>query len=258
MEVKEMYIATSTLESILKAIMLSKLADNAAIIHQKQQKNSLFQTGTKVDNYDFKTVYLKYIQEYKRIEWLEAGKINALQKSIFFYDRHQQVSFGLMVKVCKQALEQGVGYVLSKVSNEACKFREQASSVKKELHRMHGFIRLTPCGDSRIMTGYAEPEHNIGDLIVARFRKQYQDKVIIINTPDNTYIGDEKGVYISKVPSKDFSKLVEEEQSKDEFKEYWLTYYKSQFIESRKNRRLAMQNLPQKYWSWLAEGQCME
>lgn len=238
--------------------MLSKLAGNKALFHEEQQKNSLFQTGTKVNNYDFKEVYRKYIQEYDRVIWLEEGKIDALQKDIFLLDRHKKRPFGLMVKVCRQALNWGVEYVTSKVSDEARKFREQARSVQRELHRMHGFVRLTPCGDGEIMAGYAEPEHDIGDLIVARFRKRYQNKVVIIATTDNTYVGDEQGIYISENCNEDLPQTKEQKEQGNDFEEYWLTYYKSQFIKSRKNRRLAMQNLPKKYWSWMAEGKCME
>ena len=44
----------------------------------------------------------------------------------------------------------------------------------------------------------------------------------------------------------------------DDFTNLWETYYRSQYIEARKNIRLASRFIPKKYWDWLPEGKILK
>jgi hypothetical protein len=60
--------------------------------------------------------------------------------------------------------------------------------------------------------------------------------------------------YQGKIFSLDARPFREFLAKKDDYSTLWEQYYKSQYIEDRKNIRLAQKVIPQKYWDWLQEG----
>jgi hypothetical protein len=44
----------------------------------------------------------------------------------------------------------------------------------------------------------------------------------------------------------------------DIYDSVWEEYYKSQYIEPRKNIKLAAAKIPKKYWDWMPEGKILK
>jgi len=62
------------------------------------------------------------------------------------------------------------------------------------------------------------------------------------------------GNNILDVSSDDYEKYLKE----DIYDSVWEEYYKSQYIEPRKNMRLAAAKIPKKYWDWMPEGKTLK
>jgi hypothetical protein len=59
---------------------------------------------------------------------------------------------------------------------------------------------------------------------------------------------------IFDVNKSDYEKFI----TGDIYDSVWEEYYKSQYIEPRKNMRLAASKIPKKYWNWMQEGKILK
>jgi hypothetical protein len=97
----------------------------------------------------------------------------------------------------------------------------------------------------------AQPKlfHDTADLILRQFAPRYPGTRLVLLLPDTALAL--AGGAITTVSPADYAGVV----ANDPFAATWESYYRSQYIESRKNIVLAQRHIPKKYWDWLPEGQ---
>lgn len=164
-------------------------------------------------------------------------------------------------------LFQYVQYVFSNSSNIEAdltnKFvfdiRKASQLTRKERHRMEAFVRFKLTKD-QLYYAIIEPQCDVLSLIASHFKNRYADQRWLIYDVRRRY-----GIYYDLnlvvivilefnakvgIKSKD-SEMIDEQE--DFYQELWKRYFKSVNIESRKNLKLQMQQMPKKYWKYILE-----
>jgi probable DNA metabolism protein len=164
------------------------------------------------------------------------------QLRVIFYKKSQGFNPNLLNKVLAQAEEKGMQYILSNISDEAKKFYKGARAAMCECHQAKGFLRFQEHGD--LLIAKAEFEHNIIDSLMRHFMDRFPMKKVVILSDGKAHVGEDSELR-EEVIGKYLPLMVSEKKEKDEL---WETFYDSQYIESRRNRKLAMKSVPKKYW----------
>ncbi len=169
------------------------------------------------------------------------------KEEIFFAARHHDYKEAILDKVIEQYETKGPSYVLCKVSNEARIFRNWARQVKFERHRAIALIRLIPIEQRGVLYGEFEVRHKTHELIMLHFMKRFPTYSILIFFGNEACVGRDGEIFRETVERPNIPIV------KDEFEKYWLTFYKSQYIEERRNIPYLKRMLPKKYWKWTPE-----
>ncbi|MDD4178603.1 MAG: DUF4130 domain-containing protein [Candidatus Margulisbacteria bacterium] len=157
--------------------------------------------------------------------------------------------YAIIDKAIEQAESKGISYVLCKVSAEARKFMKYARAVGAEKYRATAFIRLQPIDQHKVLYGEFAIEHQTAELIMLHFMKRFPRYNIMIKFNKEVYIGRNKEIFKQALTVPVVDKPVE----KDEFEQYWLAFYRSQYIPERRNIKYLKRMIPQKYWRWVTE-----
>ncbi|MBU7006840.1 DUF4130 domain-containing protein [Phosphitispora fastidiosa] len=258
--------------SFLRAAMLSRLCKGLCM-HKKEFAESMF-NGRKAidcDTINTEAIRKRYEQSYGTLEWFNSKKARSLAEGVFYASRyHSPDRYRLISKVLLQALEYDLDYVLGRVSKDARSMFNRSRRVCMEAHRANGFIRLSPVenANGRFMVGKADFQHDISDLVLRYFARRHRGWKIYLITGNRINANTEQTALTEQMtPTEQTACYLENSVVKttspanlpfdlpgDEFDLLWETYYESQYIEGRKNLALARKHLPQKYWSWVPEG----
>ncbi len=125
---------------------------------------------------------------------------------------------------------------------------EQAKSVRRDIHKMHAFVRFREVGASgprRAFAAWFEPEHSIVEVGTPFFAKRFGDMDWVIATPLVTARFDGQLRF-------------EETRSTappppDATEELWRTYYASIFNPARVMVKAMQSEMPRKFWKNLPE-----
>ncbi len=241
-------------QSIIKAFMLSKLTGDAVI--SEGSSNLMLFSGAAVinaDNYDLEELAEQYRKNTCRnIDWLHTHKGNELMHFIHKALKHSSENkHAIIFKAVEDAFTKGIDYCLQGTSLHSKKLRSLYNDVNHEVYRMMGFIRFKPAGEKCLV---ARPllYHDTVDLILKEFQCRYPNHRIVIIT-DSCSRAIENGL-IFDVKKSDYEKFIAE----DIYDSVWEEYYKSQYIEPRKNMRLAASKIPKRYWDWMQEGKILK
>ena len=249
---------SSTPDSILKAYMLMRI-HKCKSMHVLDYRATFFkEAAVDADKFSLAKVYSDYKEEYGVISFfnkgLDKGKADALKREIFFASRFKDRNKWIIIfKALDQAVNVGFEYVMSKVSKEAKEFRSMANQVKGEIHRAQAFIRFEPDDEKKVMIGRAKFENDIADLVLMRLAKRYPGYKIVLLSDSEAFVYEDSKIYLDETGKYGFTA-----ERKKDFDEFWEMYYNGQYIESRRNRRLAISKLPKKYWEWVSEGEKIE
>jgi probable DNA metabolism protein len=146
---------------------------------------------------------------------------------------------------------------------QVARIKKMVYAVKAEIHRMRGFVRLTPLGEN-ILHGYLEPEHNTGRQITTLMAKRFPKTTIILGNLDRTWTANysDKGMkyiegegIIQTIGELD-KQINEAEGNEMNIEKLWATYYYSQYCADRRNPTLFRKHMPEK--SIKAAGLVME
>lgn len=132
-----------------------------------------------------------------------------------------------------------------------------AQSVRRDIHKMHAFVRFRKVGSHQDTTGqvreqfaaWFEPEHHITEHVARFFRNRFTGMDWLIVTPrasiawDGTALRTGPGGQKSDVPQSD---AVEDE---------WRSYYRSIFNPARVKVQAMKSEMPVKYWKNLPEAE---
>lgn len=158
------------------------------------------------------------------------------------YRRHKEFNPSIAERVVDQAREKGIGYVLSTVSDEARELYLGSRAVASECHRAKGFLRFSVCGG--LLVAKAEFEHNTIDIVLKHFMLRFPRGKVVIISDGKAHVGE--GGRVREESPKGYITSLKRPKTGDEAE--WGRFYNSQYIEARRNRRLAMRAVPKKFW----------
>ncbi len=241
-------------QSILKAYMLSRLTGDTVITEGSD--DLMFFSGDAVistDSYDLYELAQQYKGTFFRnTDWLHTYRGNELMSIIYNALRHSsRDKYSVIFKAVEDAFNKGIEYCLKGASVNSKRLNSLCREVNHEVYRMMGFIRFKPAGEKCLV---AEPLlfHDTVDLILREFQGRYPNhRVVILSDSGSKAVENGK---VFEVRKEDYQKYLKD----DIYDDLWEEYYKSQYIEPRKNMRLASAKIPKKYWDWMQEGKILK
>ena len=200
-------------------------------------------------------------------------------------EKFQRVYKGLKAKLSAKAIEQiyraflseqpGIEDIIlnyvrhtfkSKVSVEhdfsnpdVLEISQVARKVYREKHRMEAFVRFELTADG-LYYAVIEPDFNVLPILTKHFSDRYADQKWMIYDARRKY-----GIFydLNKVETiqisfrddlnqgKDISSIYD--SSEQLYQQLWHQYFNSVNIAARKNMKLHIQHMPQRYWKYLPE-----
>lgn len=128
--------------------------------------------------------------------------------------------------------------------------QQMAKAVRRDLHKMHAFVRFRKVQDEEGVERYLawfEPDHFILARAAQFFVRRFGSMHWVISTPEGTALWDQRQLTLLDAPRRE---CVPRE---DELDPLWRTYYRS-ICNAARIRPAAMQReMPQKYWKLLPE-----
>jgi probable DNA metabolism protein len=245
-----MIVFSNTCDSLIRAFMLSKITQDNILT--ERNVDSLLFCGLNVvdaDSYVLDQLASQFFLFYQRnTAWLHTNKGNELKLIISHALRHAASDkFSIIFKALDDAFFKGINYCLQGTSTSSKKLLSLYHDVNHEVYRMTGFIRFKPFGEKCLV---ARPllYHRTIDLLLLAFQDRYPyHKIILITEKESMSIESGK---LSIVDNSIYQAALES----DDFDTTWVDYYRSQYITSKKNIKLAAKHIPKKYWSWMPEG----
>ena len=141
------------------------------------------------------------------------------------------------------------------IDEDVAQFRHLENQVRRDLHKMHAFVRFRKIADKsgdHFVARY-EPAHHVLALAAPFFAERFAVMQWTILTPDASVRWDAVGkelVFGPGVPR-------ERAPQNDDFEELWRTYYSSIFNPARTNMNAMRSEMPVRYWKNLPELQCL-
>lgn len=247
-----MILFRNQLGSFMKASFLSFITGDGICSETEWEFSLLHGYGEKIisDQFSWKQIREDLrLQRGKDAGWLEGDRGQRLKHMLFFALRHKDHrKYDICNRAIHCSLEKGVESVVDKRSREGMALYRLYRAVWGEIHSMCGFLRFTPLGNELLVTK-ACLEHHTVDFLLMHFRQRYPKHILVLLHDRWAYILDEEDA-IHKVHGEPFEKMIDE----DQFLHYWETYYKAQYIQTRKNIALTARVIRKKYWNWLYEG----
>jgi DNA polymerase len=130
-----------------------------------------------------------------------------------------------------------------------CRLHAMEKSVRRDLHKMHAFVRFRQVEGSDAFAAWFEPDHFIiehtADFFVQRFRGMNWS----IFTPKGSLIWKDARLTIGPPATRD------QAPASDGFEDGWRGYYESTFNPARLNPGQMRAHMAKKYWRNLPEAQ---
>jgi len=130
--------------------------------------------------------------------------------------------------------------------------------VRREAHRVKGFIRFQKTGAGRLYLALMAPRYDVLPLIRRHFESRFADQTWIIYDTSRSY-----GLCYDRHRTRELRlditalKAPDNDGDDDEklCQELWRLYYAAVNISSRNNPKLHLRQLPRRYWRYLPEKQ---
>jgi probable DNA metabolism protein len=190
------------------------------------------------------------------VAWLhcERDLEDLLSEILFVFRYPAENNLSLVVQAIGQALDKGYAYLVNRATKETKAFRERAHQVRLAWGKALGLMRFVRVeqGREKLLVGKCPVPYRIADLAIWHFVHRFPEYAIAIIAPEGAAVV--RNGRLTWENPRPFEKVLKE----DTFDLWWQTFYKSQYIPERRNRRLAMRGVPKKYWAWVTEGQAIE
>ncbi|MBS1806375.1 MAG: UdgX family uracil-DNA binding protein [Acidobacteria bacterium] len=137
------------------------------------------------------------------------------------------------------------------IDDDVAEFRRLEHQVKRDLHKMHAFVRFrkieTDAGEHFV--AWYEPAHRVLELAASFFAERFAVMQWTIMTPDASVHWDPSEKQLA------FASGVAREHAPktDDFEDLWRTYYSSIFNPARTNMNAMRSEMPVRYWKNLPE-----
>jgi len=153
-------------------------------------------------------------------------------------------------------------YYKNLLDDHSFELYQLSRKVSLEIHRFAGFVRFQETSEGLFFSAI-EPDHDILSLLAPHFVRRYGSQPWVIYDQRR-----DKGIFYKKpelheitLTDKQFNSItgdiLQQVKSEDEdlYRSLWKAYYKAINIPERKNIRLMLRLLPQRYWKYLPEKQ---
>ncbi len=123
------------------------------------------------------------------------------------------------------------------------RMRKMVYSVRMEIHRMKGFIRLRPLG-AYVLYGYLKPRHKIGGYVAESFARRSPGVIVVLGHSSESWIAILLDDKIISQHGGSLARSLEEIKSalnrsddpnREDVAAIWETYYASQYCPKRRN-----------------------
>jgi len=133
------------------------------------------------------------------------------------------------------------------------KLEMMAKAVRRDLHKMHAFLRFRRIEDGRgeRFVAWFEPDHYIVEATASFFVNRFGSMVWSILTPVGSLHWDRRALTIGPAARR------ENAPDSDPFEAGWRGYYESAFNPARVNPSVMRGHMPKKYWKNLPEAQAI-
>lgn len=135
------------------------------------------------------------------------------------------------------------------------KLAAMAKSVRRDLHKMHAFVRFREMNDPAVgqrFVAWFEPDHYIIEEAAVFFVDRFTSIDWAILTPKGSIWWDTRELAIGPPGTR------ADAPDADAFEIGWRTYYESTFNPARTNPEQMRQHMPKKYWKNLPETQAIQ
>ena len=129
--------------------------------------------------------------------------------------------------------------------------------VRREAHRMKGFVRFRQTGDDRYLALFA-PRYDVLPLIRRHFESRFADQTWIIYDTSRNYglCYDRYKTRELRLDVRELKALGNDDVGDEQLcQSLWQRYYAAVNISSRNNPKLHLRQLPRRYWRYLPEKQ---
>ncbi len=244
----KVYIYDGSLEGLLtivyKCLEENKLPLN--IIKERSYKTSLF------EDYEYiKTEYNKSNKIFKMIS-KNISDLSLYNVYNAFLSNKNDSEISILYYLINGFK---YGYKINTLRNLNCviKVQKYCNAVKREAHRLKGFIRFKTVNNDVLYSEF-EPDNDVLELIIPHFKKRLKnEKWIIID------VKRKKGAFYNgnKVKIIDTSDInlndVKGNLNEHNYQSLWKEFIKSINIKERKNLRCQRNFMPKKYWKYMNE-----
>ncbi|HWR40848.1 MAG TPA: DUF4130 domain-containing protein [Patescibacteria group bacterium] len=194
---------------------------------------------------------LDQLQQQQNLDarWLYSENGRQLARLIAANLRYQVPDRGpVMFAALEEAFLHGPSYCLLGIGDASQLFIARSRAVCHEVHRMTGFIRFHPAPNNMLI---ARPKlfHDTGDWLIRQLARRYPQACLILLLENQVLRFENNVLSVMGDPTPFLPYL-----NNQAFDIAWETYYRAQYIESRRNDRQASRLIPKKYRTWLNEG----
>jgi probable DNA metabolism protein len=129
------------------------------------------------------------------------------------------------------------------------RLERMAKSVRRDLHKMHAFVRFRQVGDdgAERYVAWFEPDHHILEATADFFIERFRGLDWTILTPEGRIRWDGRSLHRGPPATRD------EAPASDPFEAGWQGYYESTFNPARVNMAVTRGHMARKYWKNMPE-----
>jgi DNA polymerase len=135
---------------------------------------------------------------------------------------------------------------------EAVRLRKMVNTVRLEIHRMKGLVRLKPLGD-RLLYGYLKPRHRIGGYVCDSFARRNPQIIVVLGNESESWISLFRNCEVLRWKGIGLKETLEEIQPalsgakvQEDIEAVWKVYYQSQYCPERRNIAAFRRRMPKK------------
>ena len=135
---------------------------------------------------------------------------------------------------------------------DVCRLQAMHRAVKREVHKMHAFVRFRAVEDGngdRVYVAWFEPVHDVVERAVPLFTRRFASMRWSILTPGRCAHWDGASVEFSAGVPRSFA------PADDALEDLWRTYYAHIFNPARLSTATMRSEMPMRYWNNLPEAQ---
>lgn len=167
---------------------------------------------------------------------------------LYYLSMHEKCSEQLLCKANRMSAED----VDLCAYPQAMQIRKMVSSVRMEIHRMQGFVRLKPLGPF-VLYGCLKPKHKIGSHICSHFARRSPNTIVLLGNGLESWLSlcTEKEVFQARgcgleQSLQELKGALEGTGQDCDLEETWKAYYSSQYSPERRNIQAFSRRMPRK------------